>query len=194
MIAYQTLNRRLSTLLAAALLVACSGGGQSFDLGDPNAVTEPMAGWSARACKGEAPLICISGPKGETGLVELLQFPTDHASLQVLAEDFVASMATDRAAGCGDGYVIEAIPPTDAVVAGEEGVRFGYVGRTTDGALSERNVEHAILRDGQVTLLTAAAYAEGGCPGRDELDSFEPGALASFDEGLTSLVATLVVP
>ena len=194
MIAHQTLNRRLSTLLAASMLAACSEGGQSFDLGDPNAVTEPMAGWIARACEGEAPLICISGPNGETGLVELLQFQTDHATVQALAEDFVASMATDRAAGCGDGYVIEAIPPTDAVVVEEEGVRFGYVGRTSDGALSERNVQHAILRDGQVTLLTAAAYAEGGCPGRDELDSFNPNALASFDEGLTSLVASLVLP
>lgn len=63
--------------------------------------------------------------------------------------------------------MIEAIPPTEAVVAGEDGLRFGFVGRTSDGTLSERNVQHAILLDGQVTLLTAAAYAEGGCPGRD---------------------------
>lgn len=119
MIAHQTMNRRLSTLPAASMLAACSGCGQSFRHGRSECGHRTDGGLDRACMQGEAPLICISGPNGETGLVELLQFQTDHATVQALAEDFVASMATDRTAGCGDGYVIEAIPPTPMPLSSE---------------------------------------------------------------------------
>lgn len=207
MIAHTQFDRRHLGVVATALLAACAGtttttaspsttAAQVAGIvwGDPTAIVEPMDGWTAGACMGDAPLICITGPSGETGLVELLRFPLGANNLDGLAADFVASIAADRAQGCGADYDVEPIAASPAVVAHRPGLRFGFVGRTGNGAISERNVQHAFVEGDEVVLLTAAAYAEDGCPGRDDLDSFEPAALEAFDPGLSALVAELTLP
>jgi len=197
---------RLGTVLLA--LIACSPAPAGpttvpattgIAWGDPTAIVEPQPGWTAHACEGDAPLICVTGPGDETGLVEVIRFPgtagaDEEASLLILADDFVASIRADRLAGCGDDYQVEALGTSDAVVSGASGLRFGFIGRTGDGAVSERNVQHAVMEGDDVVIITAAAYAAGGCPGRDDQPSFEPEALESFDRGLSALVAGLPLP
>lgn len=182
------------TMTLSLLLISCGGSVPGLILGDPSSEVEPLPGWSARNCEGTAPLICVTGPGGEVGLVELLRFSSSHDSLEALASDFVASIASDRAEGCGPDYEVEPIPPTEADVAGERGLRFGFVGLTGEGVVSERNIQHAFIDGADVVVLAAAAYAAGGCPGRDELPSFEPDALEAFDPGLSELVAGLKLP
>jgi hypothetical protein len=156
----------------------------------------------ARDCEGDAPLICVEGPDGEVGLIEVGRFPSPsnapegdaEAELRALAADFVASISEDRAVGCGADYEVEPLEPRIAVVAGRNGLRFGFLGLSGDGSHSERNIQHAVFDGADVVVITAASYAESGCPGRDDLDWFQPDALERFDRGLSALVAGLPLP
>lgn len=137
-------------------------------------------------CEGEAPLLCFTGDGGEhLGVVELVHYPTagydvieeaiagggdESAALEAIADDLVTSVAADRAEGCGEDYEIVPDEPVPAVVAGEDGVRFGFRG-VVDGTTVEHVVIHALIDDGTVWTLTAAGYDDGGClPREGEFD------------------------
>lgn len=90
--------------------------------------------------------------------------------LEAMADEFVAEMAADRAEGCGDDYQVVAIDPIPAIVAGEDGLRYGFRG-VVDGTTVEHVVLHALIDDGTVWILNAAGYADGGClPREGEFD------------------------
>lgn len=137
-------------------------------------------------CEGEAPFVCFTGDGGEhLGVLELLHYPTagydvieeviagggdEAAALEAMADDLVTEMAADRAQGCGDGYVVVPDEPVPAVVAGEDGVRYGFRG-VVEGTTVEHVVIHALIDDGTVWILSAAGYDDGGClPREGEFD------------------------
>lgn len=136
-------------------------------------------------CEGEAPFLCFTGDDGEhLGVVELAHYPTagydvieeavaggdESAALEALAADLVADMTADRAEGCGDAYEVVPDEPVPAVVAGEDGARYGFRG-VVDGATVEHVVIHALIEDGTVWVLNASGYDDGGClPREGEFD------------------------
>lgn len=137
-------------------------------------------------CQGEAPLLCFTGDDSEhLGAIELLNYPTagydvvdaviarggdESDALEAIADGLVTTMAADRAEGCGDGYEVVPDEPVPAVVAGEDGVRYGFRG-VVDGTTVEHVVTHALIDDGTVWILTAAGYDDGGClPREGEFD------------------------
>ena len=137
-------------------------------------------------CEGEAPYLCFTGDDGtHLGVMELVQYPVagydaieeviagggdESAALEAVADDLVTEMAADRAEGCGDGYEVVPDAPVPAVVAGGDGVRYGFRG-VAEGTTVEHVVIHARIDDGTVWILAAAGYADDGClPREGEFD------------------------
>lgn len=158
-------------------------------------------------CEGEAPYVCFTGDDGEhLGVVELVHYPTagydvieeaiagggnESAALEAIAADLVTSMAADRAEGCGDDYEIVPDEPVAAVVAGEDGARYGFRG-VMGAATVEHVVIHALIDDGTVWILSAAGYDDGGCLPRE--GEFDVAGLQSAMPLIAELVAGSELP
>ena len=129
-------------------------------------------GYAIEFCEGEAPVLCVTRDGAAVGAVELASFPV--SSIDVLADgdlaawadDFAGAIARDRAAGCGDGYAVEADAPEPARLGGAEGIFYRLTG-TLDGRTVERVAGVAAVVDGQLWLLTANALEDGGCLSRE---------------------------
>lgn len=174
-----------------------------MDWSDPAVVLELGDGWAVQKCEGAAPLLCVSRDGEHVGLVEANVYP--RASYDVTGEDprdvltaiaaeFVADLSADREAGCGRGYIFESHPTEDVVVAGLPGLAFGFTGTLENGTPSEHIRQFGTIVSDDVVLFTAAAYNDGGCPGRDELTNFTTDDLIAFEEGLVALVAGIPPP
>lgn len=177
----------------------------TIDWTDPDTVTELGEGWSVTACEGGATLLCVSRDGSEAGVVEALAYPlgsfegydpaaTPADTLAFIANDFLASMEGDRKAGCGEDYHFEASPPRDFILAGLPGISYGFAGALGDGSPSELNLQYATLVDENLVLVVAAAYDEGGCPGKDGLLSFDSTGLADFRPHLEQLLEASPLP
>lgn len=170
--------------------------------GDPRAVVDAGDGWMLSACEGGAPLVCVRRDGVEVGTVEALRFPVvsfhlgggGQLDLDALAVDFVEGFVADRAAGCGDGYRVEALGAGPATVAGSVGLRFGFVGTTAAGESSELHLHHAVVDGDDVVIFAAGAYDEGGCPGRDELSGFDSASLRAAQPYLEAAISRFPLP
>lgn len=193
-----------STTTATSSSLPSQPEAQAVDWSDPSIVAEYPGGWAVHACEGGAPLLCVERDGELVGTVEALSFPTESIdvidpsaptgdNLQALAASFVEAMTEDRAVGCGEGYLVEAIEPRPSPMGGN-GLVYGFVGTTAEGAPSERNIQHATIVDGTVILIVAAAYDEGGCPGRDDTSGFDSATLGEFEPYLEMIIADSPLP
>ncbi len=157
-------------------------------------------GWTVAYCEGEAPFLCVSQDGEVVGLVELfiadpltydVYDPSrdDEANLRAMAAAFVAAFEEDRAAGCGADYLLEPLEPRTIALGEGTGLVYGFRGILGDGRPSELNLQYASLSHGRLILVVAAGYDEGGCPGKDEMVSFDSVDLAAFQPHFEDLLA-----
>lgn len=205
----------LASLLAALLIAGCSDAPATpepvtgpdvpqIDWSDPAVTADLPGGWTVHACEGAAPLLCVLRGGEYVGSIELMSYPvssfTDldpsgpiRENLLVLADGFVEALASDRAVGCGADYVFTPIEPISFDL-GEEGMAYGFEGETADGRASELNLQYSTIVDDMIVSLVAAAYDDGGCPGRDDLSGFDSATLAEFRPHLERLLAGNPLP
>jgi hypothetical protein len=168
-----------------------NGIGLIVDWSDPSRVLELDEGWTIQACEGDAPLLCVEEEGVHAGLVEGLAYPIESypdldptadtdTNLGAVARGFLESLRSDRSDGCGADYDFQPIEPEPFVLANTPGMVYGFVGTTSSGDPSELILQYATIVGDQIVLIVAAAYDEGGCPGRDELGAFESEALFRF--------------
>ncbi len=167
-----------------------------MDLGD---------GWEIGACEGDAPLLCVSNGGRTAGVIEGSRLPvasltefdseaSDAKNLRSLAADFVASVRSDRALGCPEGYAVQALKPSSLAVAGTDALRYGFAGSNRDGSPSELNLQYATIVGDDLVLVTAIAYDDGGCPGRGDLIEFDSKTLAALQPRLESALEHIPLP
>lgn len=209
-----------SVLAVAALAGACSDDGTVTGGADPGpgpttpttmpepgvvasvdwttrAVTIDGSDWRVVACDGDAPLLCLTGPDGETGSVELSTFPADThdppvaaddvARLRALATEFLADLATDRESGCGDGTVLRPGAVTDAPFGGRDGVRVEFA-VLQGGAVTERGVSWFASDGAHFHVLGASALTDDACLSR-EFNEFRPADIDAVLPTLDALAA-----
>lgn len=114
--------------------------------------------------------------------------------LALIAADFLESMKADRRAGCGEDYRFEKIRPEPFVLGGRPGISYGSAGTLGDGSPAELNLQYSTVVDENLVLMVEAAYDEGGCPGKDELLSFDSAGLADFRPQLEQLLEASPLP
>lgn len=200
--------------LLGVLLVACGDAaaepepepaGEAVDWTDPGRVVTFDGGWAVRACEGDAPLLCVERDGTPVGVVEATTYPvasfdtldperTADENLRTLAAGFVETFEADRAAGCGAEYVFEPLPAAPFTLGAEPGVVYGFAGTMPDGQASELNLQYAAIVGDRIVAVTAIAYDEGGCPGRDDLSSFDSGTLAAFRPFLETVLINSPLP
>lgn len=162
-------------------------------------------GWAIAACQGDAPLLCADKGGAPVGTVEAAVYPIASfeeldpeadadENLAAFADGFVAALGHDRATGCGPEYVFEPLEIRDFVVAGAPGAAFGFEGIMPDGSPSELNLQYATIIGDRVVSVTAIAYDEGGCPGRDDLSGFRTADLVEFRPHLEDILHQSPLP
>ncbi|HJR87689.1 MAG TPA: hypothetical protein VJ930_08555 [Acidimicrobiia bacterium] len=175
------------------------------DWEDPAKVAELDGGWVVRACEGEAPLLCVERSGQTVGVVEAMSFPIasfddldpngdPRENLELFAAGFVAAIGSDRELGCGADYGFDPLPVKDFVLGGTPGVSFGFVGSMPDGEPSELNLQYATIVGEEILSIVATAYDEGGCPGRDDLSSFDTATLSEFRPRLEEVLHESPLP
>ncbi len=207
-----TLRTSLAPALLAGLLLAaaCSDSepappAEAVDWSDPTKPVVLDGGWIVRACEGDAPLLCVERAGATVGLVEANAYPVASfdtldpageadANLRALAAGFVVALKSDRVAGCGADYGFDPMEPEPFTLADRPGLTYGFTGTLADGQPSELNLQYATVVGDQVVAITAAAYDEGGCPGRDGLASFDSATLAEFRPMLEAVLARSPLP
>ena len=193
-------------VLVLLLACACLGNDASFNntgptrpagsagiiqWSDPAHTADLGGGWTARVCEDAGSFLCIEREGVAVGTVEALSFPLSSfedlnpaaatsVKLNAFAGGFHEAVRSDRTAGCPADYGVEFLGPERFRLAGEPGMFYGFVGTLGDGAPSELNVQYASIVGDQVIVLAAIAYDEGGCPGRDDLSSWDSIALSEF--------------
>jgi hypothetical protein len=176
-----------------------------IDWDNPDNAASVGVGWTVARCEGDAPLLCVARDGGLVGVVEwFISDPhaygvydpsaSDEANLRAMAADFVDSFTVDRAAGCGIGYVVEAIEPEPIELRDGTGLVHGFRGTMSDGTPSEMHLQYRAFSQGRLILLAASAYDEGGCPGKDDLVSFDSAGLEAFRAHLELLLALSPLP
>jgi hypothetical protein len=176
-----------------------------IDWDNPDNAVSVGVGWTVARCEGDAPLLCVARDGGLVGIVEwFISDPhaygvynpsaSDEANLRAMAADFVDSFTVDRAAGCGIGYVVEAIEPEPIELRDGTGLVHGFRGTMSDGTPSEMHLQYRAFSQGRLILLAASAYDEGGCPGKDDLVSFDSAGLEAFRPHLELLLALSPLP
>lgn len=173
---------------------------------DDRAMTVALdGGWTVTHCEGEAPLLCVSRDGETVGVLEYFiadpltydaydPSAADEANLRAIAANFVAAFEQDRASGCGADYGFEPIEPTPFAFGGNAGLAYGFQGVTAGGVPSEYNLQYSALAHGRLIFLVAAAYDEGGCPGKDDLISFDSAVLHEFQPHLEALLVSSPTP
>lgn len=176
-----------------------------FDWDDRTASLELADGFTIAHCDGEAPLVCVARGGEVVGLLELfIADPNtygafdpeadDETNLRSIAADFVDVFRTDRASGCGADYLVEELEPRTIRMGDSPALAYGFRGTFGDGTASEYNLQYATLSHGRLIFLVGAAYDEGGCPGKDDLVSFDSATLQAFQPHLETLLAESAVP
>ncbi len=148
--------------------------GESVDWSSPDAEQDLGDGWHAARCEGDAPQICIERDGTGVGTVEYLAFPiadppaTDDSSAMVAwlrerADDFATFLTTDRAAGCGEDYLVSF--DEHASIQTDQGtwLRYAFTGTDADGTVVERGVAFLAVHGHVQTVLAANAYAPDAC-------------------------------
>lgn len=165
-------------------------------------------GFTAAACEGDAPLVCILEEGADVpATIEHLTFSL--ASYSDLADDLAAGsdlhpalvremdrhhvgMRADRRETCPDlEYVPD--PTVGAVVAGHQGVRWGASMFTVgqERRLVERTVGFLGVRGDDVDVLVAHELNEGACISDEDMAPFRAGGLGRFTATFTGLAARM---
>lgn len=211
-------------LATAMTLAACSGtadppgssttaapttkppdAGALVDWDDPEREADFGDGWVVAACEGDAPLLCVERDGVLVGVVEAQSYPIasldaldpaadNESNLNALAADFIAVFNEDRAVGCGSDYRLSPVPAVPFVLANTPGIVYGFEGRLPDGTQSELNFHYATIVGDDVVSITASAYDEGGCPGRDGLGGFDSDTLIEFRPHLEAILHASPLP
>ena len=169
-----------------AVVVDWQAPGLDVDLGE---------GFHVRHCEGDAPLLCIERAGVPVGLVELLDFPAgDHQPLEERIGELYRSTVADRAQGCPPGYQFRTLPPQPVVVAGGEGLRYGFTGTFADGRPSERTIAWMLERGDVLTVIQAAADEPDGCLPPEGAGHFTTATLGAATSALERLVAGSRLP
>ena len=159
---------------------------------DDRAMTVELAdGWTATHCEGSAPLLCVALDGEVVGVVErFIADPhtysaydheaDDDTNLRSIAANFVEAFVADRAAGCGEGYVLEPFEAQTFDWGGTDGLSYGFRGTSEHGTPSEYNLQYSTISHGRLIFLVAAAYDEGGCPGKDDRIGCDTATLEAF--------------
>lgn len=179
--------------------------GEVIDWEDRTVVATLPEGWSVTGCEGSAPLMCVSRDDEVVGLLEaFLASPStfeiwdptadDETTLRAIAANYVSTFVEDRAVGCGAGYVVEPLEPRPIVLGGTPGLTYGFRGTAEDGTPSELHIQYAAISADRLIVVTAAAYDEGGCPGKDDLISFDTATLEGFAPHLDRLMEASPLP
>jgi hypothetical protein len=179
--------------------------GGVFDWDDRSASLDFGDGWTVGHCEGEAPLVCVSRDGDLVGVLELFiadpltytafdPAADDERNLRAIGADFVDAFQTDRASGCGADYVVEALEPRAIEMGGNPALAYGFRGALGDGSASEHNLQYATLSHGRLIFLVGAAYDEGGCPGKDDMVSFDSTTLAAFQPHLEAMLEASALP
>lgn len=179
-------SRPIRALLVLALVVvglgACGGGDDDdaaprrstttttlpemptdFDWWAP-AEVDLGGGWVLRACEGEDANLCFEHAESGGGFVGLFRFdaPADF-DLNAHAARFVEDFRTDRKAGCGPEYKVEAEPIEALELPDGPARRYGFTGRAANSAPTERTIQWAGVRGTSLVIVTLSAYDPGSC-------------------------------
>lgn len=153
-------------------------------------------GYTIEFCDGAGPLLCVRKPGEEVlGVIELIS-RTDGADLTRVgapdwAEDFIASIAADRAKGCDPAYKLTPDRTVGADVAGRPGFRYSFTG-AINGRTVERVVGFGTVISGDLHILVLNALADNGCLNREselpltDAKRLEP-VVAALASGSTNL-------
>ncbi len=172
---------------------------------DPTKATLLPDGWSIRKCEGEAPFMCVERDGSPVGALEIIAYPVssfdaldptgDPANnLSELAGGFHEALSSDRLATCGADYGFERLGPDEFALGEGPGTFYGFVGTLPDGSPSELNLQYATIVGDQIISITAIAYDEGGCPGRDDQSSWDSATLSEFRPVLEQALEDSPVP
>lgn len=191
--------RRVLPLLLVLTAAACGADDDPDDAAPSTTTTSTTAApavtasvdWTARTatvegtaygvafCEGDAPLLCLTSPEGESiGVIEHAWYD-DVPDLESFAEDFAASMTRDRTEHCDPAFELEPLETTPSTLFGTDAVRYGYTG-SIDGREVERVVGHAADIGDELHIVTANFLADDGCLSRemelpiDAADELEP--------------------
>ena len=170
------------------------------DWTDPAKRADLGEGWTVGACDGDGPFLCVERNNDPVGVIEAIAFPVasfeqidqtadDLAKLEEFARNYHSDISEDRAKGCGEDYGFEKLGPDRVELGGQPGVFFGFAGWLPDGRRSELNLQYATIVEDQFLLIAANAYEEGGCPGRDDLSTWDSGSLSGFRSRMAKLLA-----
>jgi hypothetical protein len=163
-------------------------------------LTTLVDGRTIRPCDGDAPVLCVHDHTGVlAGRVELGRWPAPDGDadpqgwLRRQVDGFVAGLAADRTATCGDGYVVSLVDtPIAGEVDGAPAVTYRYVG-VRSGTELERGVTTLVHRPGEVLAIAAVAYDAEGCVPAEAGD-FHPADLETFEAALDAVVRGSELP
>lgn len=159
-------------------------------------------GWTIQHCEGDAPIWCVDDGERTVKAFALYRFPIE-VNETLLANPTVGGLAQwtgevfsdllqDRRVGCGEDYDFRQVPPEFTNFTGQEGVRYGFVGVTADGASAEATVAYATIHGRSLTIMLSEAYNEGGCVATEgpEMTVAQLNELAEFLDEVAAQSAT----
>ena len=160
-------------------------------------------GWVVGGCDGDRLHVCVHGPDGIVGDIELnAGYPLDPEDAGLDAQAVSLRWATamidyfraDRAQGCA-GFTFEPKPVQPVVVDGRPAARGGFVLRSSTGTVVEAVVNHYVVVNDTMTIINTDAYAAtGGCLPPSEVDlAFEPDELDQVAPHLDRLLTNSAV-
>jgi hypothetical protein len=207
------ISRAAGAVIGLALLASCGTGGGTGTAA-PTTVpvndvrVEATVDWTARTltisgldgyeldfCEGEGPFLCVVRDGEWIGAIELGTWADDGGVLDdgpdAWVADFLSALEEDRRTGCHPDFQLAGVDAEPMPFGGATGFRYGFTG-SIDGRPVERVVNHLVVIDGAVHVLSLNALADDGCLARegelplDAVDDLLP-ALAAIAAGTTSL-------
>ena len=178
---------------------------EPVDWNDPTRVVSLDDGWTIAACEGSGPFLCVSRHGTVAATLEMIRFPiasfdvVDPAAdletnIRAIADDFVRVIGEDRAATCGSDYVFDPLELEMFSFADQPAYRYGYRATLADGSPSELNLQYTTIVGEELVLVTAIAYDEDGCPGRDDLSGFDTPMLTELQPALEAVLRATPLP
>lgn len=172
---------------------------------DPSVVVKLTDGWTIGACRGEAPMLCLSRRGEHRAAIEATSFPVSsfsyidpdagvHEILQAIQKNFMKRMVEDRAIGCGEGYEVTPRGYEKRTVGRMKGAKFGFDGTSANGKASEADIHYVTVVDGQIVMIVASAFNPNGCLAPEEAGSLTTDQLAKLEPYLDEIIANSKLP